>query len=109
MNTIALKAAFRHLKKHIGFTAFNGFGLTLGFLSFFFISIFVIDELSYDSFNANKNEIFRIESELKIGGNTLEYAIAPPGVGANVSTRFPEVIASCRLFPERGNRFENSN
>lgn len=105
---IALRAAFRHLRKNIRYVAFNTFGLALGFTSFFFISIFVLDELQYDSHHENKANIFRIESRLKLTDDVSDYATVPPAVGGNIKAAIPEVIASCRWLPETGNRFELS-
>lgn len=109
MNTVAIKSAFKHLKKNLRFSLFNTFGLTLGFLSFFFISIFVIDELRYDSYNKNRENIFRLESHLKLGDDVSDYATAPPVIGANITNTIPGIVASCRLYSEKGNRFELSN
>lgn len=109
MNLPTIQSAIRHLKKNPRFAIFNVLGLTLGFVSFFFISLYVIDELKYDSFNANSENIFRIESHLKLGDAVSDYATAPPAVGANIVNALPDVVKSCRLLAEKGSRFELDN
>lgn len=105
----AFYSAIRHLTRHPRFSLFNVVALASGFITFFFIIIFVNDALSYDKYNTHYNNILRIESSLNLGGKNSEYATAPPVVGANITGRFPDIIAACRVFPEKGNRFEHGN
>ncbi|MFT4786708.1 MAG: putative ABC transport system permease protein, partial [Cellvibrionaceae bacterium] len=45
-----LKVSFRNLIKNPSYSLINIAGLTIGLSSFLFISLFVLDELNYDSF-----------------------------------------------------------
>src|SRR6476620_9852414 len=109
MQLNALAAAFRHLKKHIRFSLFNIVGLTIAFITFFFISIFVSHELNYDNFNVHRDDIYRVESRLKIGTEITEYATAPPIVGATIGSKIPSIISACRIFAIRNIKFELRN
>ena len=54
------KIAFRRLSKTRMYTLINLFGLTLGITSCLLIGLFIINELSYDQFNANAGRIVRM-------------------------------------------------
>ena len=55
-----LKVALRNITKNKLFSLINIAGMTLGMASFFVISIFVWDELKYDSYHPDKDRTFRI-------------------------------------------------
>jgi putative ABC transport system permease protein len=86
-----IKTAFRSLKKNKGFTAINVLGLALGLAVCLLIVFYVIDELSYDGFNVNADRIYRINNEIKFGGNDATYATSPAPFAAAVAREFPDV------------------
>ena len=51
--------SYRFILKSKTFTAINLIGLTAGLTASFFLFIYIINELSYNSFYPNKNRIFR--------------------------------------------------
>ena len=55
-----LKITFRNLIKQRGITFINVMGLAIGMTCFIYITIWVLDELSYDVFHENGEELFRI-------------------------------------------------
>jgi putative ABC transport system permease protein len=55
-----LKLVFRRLRKERLFTFVNIFGLTIGLTAFLLISLYVKDELSYDQFHSNKDQLYRL-------------------------------------------------
>lgn len=54
------KIAVRRLQKSKLFTLINVIGLTAGLVSCLLISLFVINELSYDRFNKKADKIVRM-------------------------------------------------
>src|SRR5262245_13887133 len=58
-----LKIAFRTLWKFKGFASINLIGLSLGLTAGLLIMIYVINELSYDSFHANIDRIYRVNTK----------------------------------------------
>jgi putative ABC transport system permease protein len=54
------KLALRSLSKHRLTTAINLFGFVIGLVAFFFLYSYTQQELSYDSFHKNKDNIYRI-------------------------------------------------
>ena len=55
------KIAFRNFKKRFGYTFINVAGLAIGVACCLLISMFVLNELSYDRFIADAERIFRIK------------------------------------------------
>ncbi|MFA6085222.1 ABC transporter permease [Mucilaginibacter sp.] len=97
-----IKTAFRSLKKNKGFTLINVFGLALGLCVCMLIVFYVIDELSYDKFNTKADRIYRVNNEIKFGGNTNDYAVSPAPLAQTFLNNFPEIEKATR-FRERGN------
>lgn len=55
-----LKVALRGMLKHRGFTVINVTGLALGLACFVMMMLYVQNELSYDKFHHNSDQIFRV-------------------------------------------------
>src|SRR5258706_15849029 len=96
-----IKTAFRGLMKNKGFTFINVFGLALGLATCLLIVFYVFDELSYDRYNINANRIYRVNNEIKFGGNTNFYAVSPAPLAAALKNDFPEIEQVVR-FRNRG-------
>lgn len=60
MLTNYLKIAWRNLMKNKIFSFINIFGLTIGLTSFLLIALYIFDELTFDRFHKNANNIYRI-------------------------------------------------
>lgn len=90
-----LKIAVRNLRKHKGYAFINIFGLAVGLAVCLLIVLYVRDELSYDRFHDNAEEIYRIvrqEGELT-PSVTPAVPLAPALIEA-----YPEVLQATRLF-----------
>jgi putative ABC transport system permease protein len=92
-----LKIAFRSLQKNKGFTAINVFGLALGLATCLLIVFYVVDELSYDKYNVNVNRIYRVNEDLKLGDNKMQYAVCMAPLAQTLKNDFPEVENTARL------------
>jgi putative ABC transport system permease protein len=97
-----IKTAFRSLKKNKGFTIINVFGLALGLCVCMLIVFYVIDELGYDKFNTKADRIYRVNNEIKFGGNTNSFAVSPAPMAQTLMSDFPEVEQAVR-FRDHGN------
>jgi len=96
-----IKTAFRTLQKNKGFTAINILGLALGLATCMLIVFYVFDELSYDKYNVNANRVYRLDEDIKFGGESNAYAVAPAPVAAALRSDFPEIEQVTR-FRSRG-------
>jgi len=56
-----LKITFRNILKNKGFNLVNIFGLSIGMMATIFISVWILDELSYDQFHEYADRIYRID------------------------------------------------
>lgn len=104
-----IKTAFRTLKKNLGFTAINVLGLALGLATCLLIVFYVVDELSYDRFNINADRIYRVNNDIKFGGNDQSYASSPAPLAAALVADIPEVEKTVRLINRGGNNVKKGN
>lgn len=93
-----LKVAYRNLVKNKVYTAINIFGLTLGFVCCILIMLFVKDELSYDKFFPNHENIHRVALERTYPDYTSFYAIIPDSYSEVFAEELKGVEESTRLF-----------
>lgn len=96
------KIAWRNLIKNKGFTAINIIGLSLGIGCFVMISMFVIDELSYDRFHEKADRIYRINSDIIFGGTEMSMAVSSDPMGETLKRDYPEVEQYVRFYASQG-------
>jgi len=91
------KIAFRRLQKSKLFTLINIIGLTIGIASCLLISLFIINEISYDRFNKNADRIVRMTMEYGKGGKQ-KVAVTGTKAGPQLKRTFPQVEAFVRMY-----------
>ena len=104
-----LKIALRNIIKFKAYSIINILGLAIGIASSVLIMFFVADELSYDKFNDNAEDIYRFCLKAKINDMNLNLAATPAPLAETLVREFPEVKNAVRLSPS-GNmtiRFED--
>jgi putative ABC transport system permease protein len=104
-----IKTAFRSLQKNKGFTAINVLGLALGLATCLLIVFYVFDELSYDRYNTKHERIYRVNTDIKAGGNVTSFAVSAPPVGDALVKEFPEVERAMRIGQGINIRFKKGN
>ncbi len=98
------KIAWRNLIKNKGFTAINIIGLSLGIGCFIMISMYVVDELSYDRFHEKASRIYRINSDILFGGTELNIAVTSDPMGETLKNDYAEVENFTRLYAANGSK-----
>lgn len=93
-----IKMAFRNIVKQKAYSFINLFGLSVGMACCTLILLFVQDELSYDKFHENSDNIYRVVTEGVFSGKERNFAIAPGPLGPALKKEFPEVLKYVRLF-----------
>ncbi|OEK04751.1 ABC transporter permease [Roseivirga misakiensis] len=89
------KTAFRNLIKHKGYSFINISGLALGIASCLLIMLYVKDELTFDKFHENGENIYRVRSSNQVSdGNFIEFVRLPTGPTAK--EELPSVINQSR-------------
>ena len=98
MNRIILSLALKNMTKNKAFSIINIVGLSLGIAAFALILFYVKSEKSYDSFHADKDKIYRVESQFRLNGQiTQDIATASFGYAPAMKQEFPEIEALCRI------------
>lgn len=102
MFTNYLKITLRNLRRNKAYSFINIAGLALGMACCVLILLFVQEELSYDQFHEQKENIFRIHIAWHNPqtGETSENAINPYRLAEALRTDFPELPQVVRLFPQ---------
>lgn len=91
------KVAFRNLWKNKAFSAINIIGLASGLGICLLILLYVLDEMSYDKFNKRADRIFRVNNEVRFGGNYFDLAVAPAMMGPTMKKDLPQVEQYTRI------------
>ncbi len=96
-----LLIAIRSLTKNKFYSLINVAGLATGIAACLVIILFIQNELSYDRHHEKADRIYRVNSEIKFGGNHYRLAVASAPLGDAIVHDYPEVEASVR-FRSRG-------
>lgn len=85
--------------RNLGFTSINIIGLSLGIASCLIIAMFVIDELSFDTFHKAGDRIFRVISERYTSEGTTANAYVPTPLVLSLDDQYPEIESQLQLTP----------
>ncbi len=99
-----IKIAWRNLLKNRTFTMVNIVGLAIGLACFILIALYVADELSYDRHHEKADRIYRVNSDLRIGGTDLHLATCSDPMGAALKDDYPQVETFTRLYASSGSK-----
>lgn len=99
-----LKTGWRNLLKNKGFSIINVTGLATGLACFILISLYVIDELSYDKYNEKADRIYRVNADINFGGNKLHLAVNSDPMGATLKKDYPQVEEYTRFYNSTGSK-----
>jgi putative ABC transport system permease protein len=89
--------AFRNMRKQSGYIILNVGGLAVGLTSFLFITLYVLDELSYDRFHKNYENIYSIKVVGRLAGGVLDQAVTAAPMASAILNDYPEVLAATRV------------
>ncbi|WP_353723269.1 ABC transporter permease [Dyadobacter sp. 676] len=89
--------AWRNLVRNRVFSAINISGLAIGLASCMLISLYVIDELSFDRFHEKSGRIFRATFKGTMQGGVINESHAMPPTAAALKADYPEVLEATRL------------
>ncbi|OWW26404.1 cell division protein FtsX [Zobellia sp. OII3] len=96
-----LKIAWRSLKKQAFFTSLNIFGLAIGMAGALLISLYIYEELSYDKMFPDAERIYRVNNDIKFGGDERQFAVTPAPMAEALKSDFSEIEVVTR-FRTRG-------
>ena len=96
-----LKVAFRNLRKYKSFSVINIGGLAIGLAACLLILQYVSFKLSYDQFNKNAKNIYRIANDRYQDGKLIQHGtITYSGISKAMQNDYPEVINHTRVNPQ---------
>lgn len=92
-----IKIALRNLWRNKFYTLINIVGLSVGLTSAILITLFLIDELSYDTMFENYQRTYRIESQFMVKGNEDLFALSPHPLGPTMKKEIPGIEEFVRV------------
>ena len=94
--------AIRNLTKNISFSLINILGLSFGLGCFLLISLWILDELAYDKFHSDIDNIYKVYADMgTISGSSSVWHTTPANMGP-VLKEYSEVDQICRVTPPSG-------
>lgn len=100
-----LKIAFRNIKRHKGYSFINITGLAIGMACCLLISIWILDELSYDKFHENADTLYRVEENQHYSGRVFHVNVTPYPLAPALKEEIPEIIDAARYVRAGGMLF----
>lgn len=92
-----LTIALRNLSKNRLFSLLNIAGLATGLAVSLLIGLYVRDELSFDRFNEKADRIYRVNMDVRFGGQEQAVAVACAPMGPTLVRDYPAVETQCRF------------
>ncbi|MFC2161531.1 ABC transporter permease [Acidobacteriota bacterium] len=97
-----IKIALRNIKKHKGYSFINITGLAAGMACCLLITIWVLDELSYDKFHENPQNLFRVEENQDYSGREYHVNVTPYPLAPVLKDEVPEIEQAARYVSAGG-------
>src|SRR5450759_1974562 len=92
-----IKHSLRSFKRQRAYIVINILGLSIGIACSLLISLYVINEASYDKYNTKRDRIYRAILNGKIGGQEVTVASSPAIMGSTMLKEFPEIEDFLRM------------
>ena len=90
--------AFRNILKEKGYSLINLLGLSIGITCSLFLTLYVLDELSYDKYHKNAENIYRVVSNIKEPDNAFTWAVAQIPLADELRDNHAEITNAVRFF-----------
>ncbi|MFC1476884.1 ABC transporter permease, partial [candidate division KSB1 bacterium] len=90
--------ALRNAAKQKIYTIINVSGIAIGMACCILILLYIKDELSYDKYHENADNIYRVVCNSTIKDNLRDFAIVPAPVGPAAAEAIPEITTFVRLL-----------
>jgi putative ABC transport system permease protein len=104
-----LKISIRSIVKDKTYSFINILGLTIGITCSLFLLMYILDELSYDRYHKNAENIYRVISNIKEPDNAFTWAVAQIPLGDELQDNYPEVTNAVRFFGTGRTLFKNGD
>ncbi|MEJ2615834.1 MAG: ABC transporter permease [Ignavibacteriaceae bacterium] len=101
-----LKISIRNIYRKKSYSIINVFGLSIGIACSILILLWIRDEMSYDRFHKNSNEIYRVVANE--GVNHKAATTCGPLAGY-LKDNYTDIIKATRYMPYKGSDFKYKN
>ena len=92
-----IKIAFRNIKRHLGYSFINIFGLAVGMTVCLLMLMYVVNEISYDDFHEKGDRIYRLGCDWGTEGSKMKFAGVMPAFAPALNTEIPEIEVAARI------------
>jgi putative ABC transport system permease protein len=103
------KIALRNIYKDKVYSSINILGLTIGITCSMFLFMYILDELSYDRYHTNADNIYRIVSNIKEPDNAFTWAIVQVPMAQELRNNYPEVKNAVRFYGTGRTLYKNGD
>ncbi|HYG19001.1 MAG TPA: ABC transporter permease [Ohtaekwangia sp.] len=93
-----LRISLRNIRKEKSYSIINILGLTIGITCSMFLLMYILDELSFDRYHKNADNIYRIISDIKETDNAFTWSVAQIPLADELRDNYPEVKNAVRFF-----------
>jgi putative ABC transport system permease protein len=97
-----LKIALRNLLRNKAYSAINIFGLALGVACCLLLTLYILDEVSYDKHHQRAGDLYRIVSQFHSDKGIDKLASASPPIAMALKDEIPEVEFAVRAVNPPG-------
>lgn len=94
-----LLIALRNIRKHKFYAVLNLSGLALGLTACFLIGLYIYDELTFDRFHYDHENIYHVGLHINFGGQEFKMASTCPPLAAAMLRDIPGVEQATRINP----------
>jgi putative ABC transport system permease protein len=91
-----LKTTFRNLLKNKGYTFLNIFGLAIGIACAALIFLWVEDEVSFNDYFSNRDNLYKVKDHQTYDGNTFTFDATPGPMAQGIKSEIPGIKNSAR-------------
>jgi putative ABC transport system permease protein len=92
------KIAWRNFKNNKIFSLINIIGLSVGLACCMLITLYILNELSYDKYQKNADNIYQLATTFIQEGKEESMPNSPAPMGSTMKMEFPEIEQSARLM-----------
>jgi len=86
-----LKTTFRNLWKNKGYTFLNIFGLAIGIACAALIFLWVEDEVSFNDYFTNRDNLYKVKDQQTYDGNTFTFDATPGPMAQGIKSDIPGI------------------
>lgn len=104
-----LKISIRSILKDKTYSIINILGLTIGITCSLFLLMYILDELSFDRYHKNADNIYRVISNIKEPDNAFTWAVAQIPLAEELRNNYPEVTNAVRFFGTGRSLYKNGD